>query len=783
MKTIRYNPKINYGLTKEQVEERYRTNLFNRDTTVKTKTIPQIIITSTFTLFNLLNIFLATCIILVGEYKNVLFLGVIVCNTVIGIIQEIKAKKVIDKLNLLSESKVKVLREGKQIEISHEEIVLDDLIILTSGDQVVIDSVIVSGECEINESAVTGEEKSILKKENDEILSGSFIVSGYIVAKVNHVAEDNYISVISKDAKKIKRNKSEIIRSLNKIIKVISFIIVPLGAVFFYIQYNLSGNTLANAVVNTVAALLIMIPDGLILLISTVFAIGVVRISKNKILVQNLYCSENLARVDVMCLDKTGTITEGIMEVKDIIPLSNTSKEEQEKILNDICYFSKDNNSVMQAIKSKYNKTSNLVAKKVVPFSSKQKYSGITFRGNGTYILGAPEFVMKENYSKIQSQVERYVENNRVLLIAYSKNEFISNDLPDNIEPLGLILLQDKIRSDAIKTIEYFKKQGVDLKIISGDNPKTVASIAKRSGFGEINFIDASKIESDEELRKKVRECNIFGRVSPFQKKKIVKFLQEDKHVVAFTGDGVNDVLALKQSDCSITIANASEAARNVSELILLDSDFSKMPYVVADGRKNINNLERSAVLFLTKTVYASILAIIFLFVDEFYPFIPIQTSLISVTTIGIPSFILALEKNEDLVQGKFLINVLKKVLPGALTVVFNIIIILILKELLNLTQEEVSTFSVILTSFTGFMVIYKLCVPFNLLRTVLLIVLISLFTSSYLLFPSLFSMTYLSYKNVILLIILILFDIIIYSLINIITYKIFNKNKNELLR
>lgn len=778
MKPIRYNPKINYGLTKEQVEERYRTNLFNRDTTVKTKTIPQIIITSTFTLFNLLNIFLATCVILVGAYKNVLFLGVIICNTIIGIIQEIQAKKVVDKLNLIAESKVKVLREGKKQEISHEEIVLDDLIILESGDQVIVDSIIVDGECEINASAITGEEKSILKKENDEILSGSFIVSGYIIAKVNHVADENYISVISKDAKKMKKNKSEIIKSLNKIIKVISFIIVPLGLIFFYMQYNLSGNTFDNAVVNTVAALLIMIPDGLILLISTVFAIGVIRISKNKILVQNLYCSEKLARVDVMCLDKTGTITEGNMEVKDIIPLSNINAKEIEDIIGDVCYFSKDNNSVMQAIRKKYNKTSNLTPKKIVPFSSKQKYSGITFKEKGTYILGAPEFILGDKFSTIQNTVKKYIDNNRVLLIAHSSYDFISNNLPNDIEPLGLILLQDKIRSDAIDTIEYFRKQNVELKIISGDNPKTVAEIARRSGFNVVNEIDASKIETDEELRQAVRKYNIFGRVSPFQKKKIVKFLQDDKHVVAFTGDGVNDVLALKQSDCSITIANASEAARNVSELILLDSNFSNMPLVVADGRRNINNLERSAVLFLTKTMYASILAIIFLFVDEFYPFIPIQTSLISVTTIGIPSFILALEKNHELVKGNFLINVLKKVFPGSITVVLNIITILILHEILHLSSEEVSTLSVMLTAFTGFMVIYKLCIPFNVLRTTLLVAMIAMFVGAYILLPGLFSMVYLNYKNIILLIILILFAIMVYGLINIITDKVFKKNK-----
>lgn len=781
MKIIRYNPNIKYGLSSSQVEQRKRDNLVNKDVTVKTKTIPQIILTSTITLFNLLNIFLAVCVLLVGSYKNVLFLGVILCNTVIGIIQEIQAKKVIDKLNLISKSKIKAIRDGKVVELSHEELVLDDLIILSSGDQIIVDSVIIDGECEINESAITGEDKSIHKKKDDDILSGSFIVSGYVVARVNHIGEENYIYVISKDASHMKKHKSEIVGSLNKVIKAISIIIIPLGALFFYMQYNLSGNTLHDAVINTVAALLTMIPDGLILLISTVFALGVIRMSKYKILVQNLYCSENLARVNVLCFDKTGTITEGKMEVSDIIPISNISRSDIEKALSDFCFNSKDNNSVMNAIKEKYYVFSDLKAKKILPFSSKNKYSGVTFDNDITYILGAPEFVMKDDYSKISSDVNKYLDDYRVLLLAKSNNEFIGDDLPCNMESVALVLFRDKVRKDAVKTINYFKNQGVDLKIISGDNPKTVSSIAKRSGFDTVSSIDASTIDNDDDLREAVRKYNIFGRVSPFQKKKIVKFLQDDKKVVAFAGDGVNDVLALKQSDCSVTIASACEAARNVSELVLLDSDFSKMPYVVADGRRNINNLERSAVLFLTKTMYASILALIFLFVNEKYPFIPIQTSLISVTTIGIPSFVLALEKNEDLVHGKFLINVLKKAIPGALTVVFNIIFILILSDVLNLSQELVSTFSVILTATTGFLVIYKACIPFNPLRLSLLVVLVGIFTGAYLLFPGLFSLTYLSAKNIVLLIILVLSAIIIYTLLSIVTAKVFNKNKKVL--
>ena len=781
MEIIRYNPDKNIGLNSSQVDERIKNNLINKDTLIKTKTIPQIIIGSTFTLFNMLNIFLAVCIISVGSYKNVLFLGVLICNTIITIIQEIQAKKIIDKLSLVTQGKIKVIRDGKTQEISREEILLDDLIILEAGNQVVVDVIVINGEIEVNESAITGEEKSILKTKNKQILSGSYIVSGYAIAKVDKISEDAYISVISKDAKKMKGRKSEIVKSLNNIIKIISIIIVPLGLLFFYIQYNLSGNTFENAVVNSAAAMLVMIPDGLILLISTVFALGVIRLSRKKILVQNLYCSENLARVDTLCLDKTGTITEGCMEVIDTIPINNIKKDSINEYLCDICYYSKDNNSVMKALKTKYNSESNKKIKSLVAFSSKHKYSGIVLDNNESYIIGAPEFIYKDKYDEIKDIVDNYISDYRVLLLAKSSKEFSATDISDDVKALSLILLQDKIRDDAISTINYFKEQGVNLKIISGDNPVTVASIARRSGFEKVLEIDATTLENDELIKDAVKKYNVFGRVTPFQKKKIVEYLQQDGHVVAFTGDGVNDVLALKQSDCSITIASASDAARNVSELVLLDSDFSKVPEVVADGRRNINNLERSAVLFLTKTMYASMLLLMFMLVNEQYPLIPIQASLRSVATIGIPSFILALEKNEDLVRGKFIINVLKKAIPGAFTVVINIVIITVLNKILNLTNEEVTTFSVILTALSGFLVIYKACIPFNKLRATLLITMVSLFTIEYLLLPNIFQLIYLTPKNIVLLIILSICAIIIYGLLNILTVNMFKKN-NKLI-
>lgn len=735
----RFQPNVKTGLSSEQVQERIESNLVNYDTSVPTRSIGQIIAINSFTLFNFLNLALGVAVFLVGSYKNMLFLGVIVCNTLISTIQEIRSKKIVDKLSLIAATKVRVIRNSEKKEIEIEELVLDDLVSFKNGNQVVADSIIVEGSCEVDESFITGESDPVYKKTGDMILSGSFIVSGSVLAQVEHVGSDNYTSKISADAKYLKRLNSELMYSLKKIIKYVTIIIIPIGAILFWNQLNIPGNELQSAVINTVAALVGMIPDGLILLTSTVLAVSVIKLSKYKVLVQELYCIETLARVDTICLDKTGTITEGTMEFVDFIHLDKdkTSKA----VLNNVFGSIEETNPTMQAIKSEYNEGSAWLVKKLIPFSSKRKYSGVVFEKRGSYILGAPEFILDNKPSSIQKRIDKYAESYRVLLLGHSKDEFNGDEKPENIKPLGIVLLRDKIREDAISTLNYFKEQNVKVKIISGDNPRTVASIASRVGLETFdNYVDASKL-NDEELKAAVLKYDIFGRVSPMQKKTIILTLKENDHTVAMTGDGVNDVLALKEADCSVAMASGSDAARNVSQLVLLDSNFSSMPKILLEGRKTINNVTRSSSLFLVKTVYATILAILFIFVNMSYPFMPIQMTLISVLTIGIPSLILALEPNYGKISGRFLTNVFSNALPTALTVILNISIIVVISFILSLDSEQTSTMSIILTGYTGFLLIYNLCRPFNWPRAILMSALVFSFIVSLLGFKSLFSL------------------------------------------
>lgn len=738
-KIKRFQPNLKTGLTKEQVNIRIRENLVNIDTSVPTKSIGQIIALNTFTLFNFLILGLGFAVFLVGSYKNMLFLGVIICNTLISIFQEVRSKKIIDKLSLLAATKAKVIRNGKREEIEIEELVLDDLVLFETGNQVVADSIIVDGSCEVNEAFITGESDPVYKKEGDMILSGSFIVSGKVLSKVEHVGSDNYTSKISADAKYLKKLNSELMYSLKKIIKYISIIIVPLGLILFWNQINIPNNEFNNAVINTVAAIIGMIPDGLILLTSTVLAVSVIKLSKYNVLVQELYCIEMLARVDTICLDKTGTITEGTMEFVDFVHLNK--EKISNAVLNNVFGSIQEINPTMQAIKEKYNEGSAWLVKRFIPFSSKRKYSGVEFEKRGSYILGAPEFVLEKNSSIIKNKIDKYVDSYRVLLLGYSDNDFTGDEKPKNIKPLGLILLRDKIRNDAVPTLNYFKEQGVRVKIISGDNPKTVASIASRVGLDtHNNHIDTSNL-SDAELKEAVLKYDIFGRVSPIQKKIIITTLKENGHTVAMTGDGVNDVLALKEADCSIAMASGSDAARNVSQVVLLDSNFSSMPKILLEGRKTINNITRSASLFLVKTVYATVLAILFVFINMTYPFQPIQMTLLSVLTIGVPSLILALEPNYGRIQGKFLTNVFSNAIPTAVTVIFNILIITLISSIIGLGRDETSTMSLILTGYTGFLLIYNLCLPFNWPRAILMSALVFSFVISLFGFQPLFSL------------------------------------------
>ena len=721
---------MNYekGLSTSEVEKRIKDGKVNYDTTTPSKSIKQILIENTCTLFNFINLVLAVLVIIVGSYKNILFLGVVISNTLISTIQEIRAKKIVDKLSIISSSKAKVIRDGKRNDISINEVVLDDVILYELGDQIIADSKVLSGICEVDESFITGESKTITKKEGDTLLSGSFIVSGSVTSRVIHVGIDNYTSVISRDAKTMtKEINSQIMRSLNKIVKYVSIALIPIGILLLLRQFSIPGNTSSNAIVSVVAAIVGMIPEGLILLVSTVLAISVVKLSKYNVLVQDLYCIETLARVDTLCLDKTGTITEGKMEVTNVLNLNNHKINELDEALLILSSNLNDKNPTFNAVHDKYKGDCNIKAKELIPFSSIRKYSGVIL-DDKAYILGAPEIVMKEEYLKYEKKIEKLSEDNRVLALVKTPSLNISNPAPSKVDVLGLVLIKDKIRKEVIDTLNFFKENDLEIKVISGDNVRTVSSVAKSVGIDIKGTCDARRITEDMDINEIVENNNIFGRVKPEQKRMFVKALKENNHIVAMTGDGVNDVLALKESDCGIAISSGSDATRNVAELVLLDSNFNSMPEIVKEGRKTINNVQRSATLFLSKTIYASFLAILFLFINHAYPFEPIQMSLISSLTIGMPAFILALEPNHDRVSGKFLTNVISKAIPSGLTTVLNILILVFLAGILKVSSGEVSTVAVIITWYTAVLLIYRISKPLNLLRRSLLIIIIILF-------------------------------------------------------
>ncbi len=772
-KLERYSSDLNIGLTKNQVISRIDNNLVNYDTTIPTKSIKQIIASNIFTLFNLINIILGVFVILVGSYKNLLFLGVIFCNIVIGSIQEIRSKKTIDKLSVISNVKSKVLRDGLIEDIDINNIVLDDIIIFELGNQVVVDSYILDGSVEVNESFITGEADPIVKRKGDMLLSGSFIVAGKCKARVEHIGNDNYTSMISSEAKYIKKVNSEIMNSLNKIIRFVSYIIFPLGLLLFLQQLSIDGNNIQNAVISTVAACVGMIPEGLVLLTSTVLAVSVIRLGKYNVLVQELFCIETLSRVDVLCLDKTGTLTEGKLELVDVIAYDNNYNIDD--VLSAFTTSFEVKNPTLEAIYSKYHKKTDYKIKNIINFSSDKKYSAVEFEKYGTFVIGAPEFILNKVPNDLQKLIDKHSCHYRTILLAHSK----TLDIKD-CKAIAIILIKDKVRSNAAKTLEYFKKQGVQIKIISGDNPMTVNYVATDCGFNNKKYIDARTILTDNDLKNAVREYDIFGRVTPVQKKKIILFLKEMGHTVAMTGDGVNDVLALREADCSIAFSSGSEVTRNVSQLVLLDSDFASMPHVVLEGRRTINNIERSATLFLVKTIYSIILSLIFIFINRPYPFMPIQLTLTSVVTIGIPSFILALEPNKERIRGHFFFNVIGRAIPTALTIIFNIVIIMIVSGIFKFSFEQSSTLCVILTGFTGFTLLYHLCKPFNIIRFILFFSMIFMFVFQVVILRNLYSLTLLTVNMVLVMIILMLITYLVTNILNNIVKKIIDKKLRE---
>lgn len=742
------------GLTKIEVENRIRDNKVNYDTSVKTKSIRDIIISNSFTLFNIINILLALLLVIVGSYKNTLFIFIIIINSLISIIQEVRSKRELDKLKVIASNSVLVLRDGIEEEIHINDIVLDDIIIFNNGNQVVVDSIVVDGEVEVNESFITGEAKTIYKKKGDKLLSGSFIVSGRCLAEVEHVGLDNYVAKISSNTKYSKPVSSEIMRSLNRIVSTISFIIIPVGILLFSSQYSASNN-FNEAITSTVAGIIGMIPEGLVLLTSTVLAVSVIKLSKKKVLVQDLYCIEMLARVDVACLDKTGTITEGKLEVVRDISFNN---RDISYIISNINGASIDSNPTALALLDKYGKSNDKKVEEVIPFSSSRKYSGVKF-SDITYVVGAPEFILKDNYKKYEKIISPYLEDYRVLMVGEYKKNIIDTKL------VGLILIQDKIRESAPSTIEYFKKQEVDLKIISGDDARSVLGIAKRAGFSDDTLaINATVLETDQDILEAVSKYSVFGRVTPDQKRKFILALQKLGHSVLMGGDGVNDVLALKEADASVAMNSGADAAKNVSQLILLDSDFSSIPDIVAEGRRTINNIERSSSLFIVKTIYTFLLVFLFINTKSRYPFIPIQLSLLSTLTIGIPSFVLALEFNNNRVKRGFLLNVIKKALPTSILIVFNILIIYLLGMLFSISSNEISTMCVIISVFIGFMHLYNICNKNNIIHRLLIVVLVLVFLISYIFFKEFFSFTNISITMGIIIVLLVVESVYLYK-------------------
>lgn len=751
---ILHPPSLKEGLTKEDVNIRKQLNYVNKTAKGSSKTVLGIILTNIFTFFNIVNISIAAMLISIQSYKHLFFMIIITLNTVIGIFQEIKAKKTIDRLSLISNPKALVLREGEKEEIAIDEVVLNDLIFLKIGNQIIADCIVREGFVEVDESLLTGESDPIGKQKGDKLLSGSYVVSGNCLAEAVKVGKDAYVESLTKKAKQYKKPNSDLIKSLKIIITTIGIFIIPVGIGLFFVQYN-QGINYPTAIEKTAGAMIGMMPSGLFLLTSVALAVGVIRLAQNNTLVQELYCIETLARVDTLCLDKTGTITDGTMEVKETIFLSEDKKYHPDKIIPHLMAYLEDNNQTSLALVEKFGISKRpRKANKVVSFSSQRKYTAVEFNQLGTFALGAPEFILWQgNYLDIKKEVEKEARKGyRVLLLAHSE-EVLTNEKLPKMTPLAFVLLEDTVRNDAIATIEYFNTHNVDVRVISGDNALTVSQIAKRAGVPNADKYISLENLDDKEVVESASKYQIFGRVSPEQKKLLIQALKASGKTVAMTGDGVNDILALKEADASVALASGSEAARNASHLVLLDSNFSSMPKVVGEGRRVINNIQRVATLFLTKTIFSVLLTMVAFFVTKEYPISPVQLFLIDFLVIGMPSFLLSLQVNNEQIKGRFLSNVMKKALPGALTVAFQTLIIYFLKTKLNMTDAESSTLIVISATFTGFVVLYRVIQPLTTYKRILLFVTLLLFIAAIVFIPTVFNFNplfkfYLSTKN-----------------------------------
>lgn len=755
------------GLTSFEVEERIRQGKINKNIDETDRPVWEIVKRNTFTFFNLIFAVIAILISLVQAWNQLIFLPIIVINTIVGIYQEIKAKRYLDQMTLLHAPQSTVIRNGQQEKIASDDLVEEDIIILKTGNQIVADARTVEGSIFVNESLLTGEADEIEKNVDDKLLSGSFVVSGEAKVILEKVGKDSYISKLTEQAKLVDHGEdSEMLRALNKLLKWVSFIILPIAVILFTQNYFVNHNTLQTSVVAMVAAVIGMIPEGLYLLTTIALTLSSVKLARNQVLLHNMKSIESLARVDVLCVDKTGTITEPRMSVEQVFvsPSSNISEAKFMSLLSDYISANTDDNDTMKAIREFMLAKGDLQnqmtgVKKIIPFSSKVKYSAVCFE-NESYLLGAPEIVLGKTYEKVSSEINHLLEEGfRVLVLAGTK-EKIYDQLNLGAYALGYVVLANPIRENAKSTFNYFAEQGVNIKVISGDNPQTVSAVAKRAGItGAERFIDANLLKTKEDLDQAVESYTVFGRVTPDQKRRLVQALKRKDHTVAMTGDGVNDILAMKSADCSIAMASGSDAATQVAQVVLLDSDFGHMTQVVTEGRRVVNNVQRSAILFLVKNLFSIILAIISAIFVFTYPLQASQLSLISLFTIGIPGFLLSLEENDKRIEKDFIKNVILKALPASLTEITAVLGVVIAGAAFKLTASEISTSAVILLAVVGFMILTKISAPLNRFKMGIIIFNIVGIIISGFMFNSLFSISKISLDSFVLVALLSLFS------------------------
>ena len=733
----RYCPDVNVGLTYKHVEERVLQNLTNTTNEKSSKSVGKILFKNIFTFFNLICLTVAIALWCVKSYSDTIFMLIVVANTLISIVQEIKAKNTIDKLTLTNSNFTKVIRDGETKEIYKKEVVLDDILVLGAGMQIASDSVVLDGNIEVNESLLTGESLAIKKTVGDTLMGGSFVSSGTCKAKVEKVGSANYIEKLSSKAKKYSKPKSELLITLNFIIRLIGIVIIPIGIMMFFNNYDAYNKDMYSTITKTAGSIIGMIPAGMFLLTSVALAVSVVRLSKKRTLVQELYCIEMLARANVLCLDKTGTLTDGSMKVREMLNLSTKYDDKAiNKIISSIVGAFHEANHTAIALKSFFGKGS-YSADKSIPFSSERKFMGCTFNKVGSFKIGAYEYVMNNVNKKFARMAEEYASQGlRVLMLVECDKTFSK----ENCVPVAFVLLEDNIRKDAPQTIQWFKDNGVDIKVISGDNPITVSEVAKRVGIESYSSYISLQGMSKQDVAEIADKYTIFGRVSPEQKAILVKALKNKGKTVAMTGDGVNDILALKEADCSVAIAAGSDAARSVSHLVLLDSNFSSMPSVVKEGRRVVNNIQKSSSLFLMKTIFTVIMSIVVLIMNKSYPFSPVQFMTLEYFVIGLPSFFLALQPNHNIIKGKFSANLLKNSLPAGFTLILGTLAMYVYQSYFHISNATMCTMASIALTFAGLLVLFNLCKPFNALKTILVITMTTLSTAVIWLLPGMLS-------------------------------------------